>query len=234
MSSAPEQSHDFVQANMSFYDEQAEKIEQQHPYTRQLAVSTVDTIREIHPGLFNKDSTEVLDYACGIGMISEALHPYVKRIVGVDISKGSVDVYNRKAAEKGLSAQMHAIAGSLKGEPEELDGAKFDVVVCCGAYRHIPDIDAVTRALAFFLKPGGTLLVADLKPAPDGRMIFPQRQPDIVPHKYGLSDDAMRKAFEYAGLTDFEYRGVPVPEFMKQYGAAADLQSFIARGVKPV
>ena len=64
-------------------------------------------------------------------MISEQLIPHIKKIVGVDISQGSVNRYNTLATEKlGLSPEtMKAVAVELKGQPGELEGTKFDVVV---------------------------------------------------------------------------------------------------------
>ena len=52
----------------------------------------------------------------------------MKHIVGVDISQGSVDIYNKKAAEQGFSSEMEAVCAVLKGEPGELGGAKFDLI----------------------------------------------------------------------------------------------------------
>lgn len=39
---------------------------------------------------------KVLDYAAGTGNVSQALAPYVTRVLGVDISKGMVETYNKK------------------------------------------------------------------------------------------------------------------------------------------
>lgn len=63
------------------------------------------------------------------GLVSQALRPYVKHILGVDISQGSVDVYNKYAADNGLASEMHAVCAELKGAPGELDGAQFDVII---------------------------------------------------------------------------------------------------------
>ena len=67
----------------------------------------------------------------GEGLVSEQLIPYVKKIVGVDISQVSVDRYNALATEKlGLAPDtMKAVTVELKGEAGELDGTKFDLVV---------------------------------------------------------------------------------------------------------
>ncbi|KAI0355126.1 S-adenosyl-L-methionine-dependent methyltransferase [Trametes cingulata] len=165
-------------------------------------------------------------------MVSQALRPYVKRVVGVDISQGSVDLYNKQAADQGFASQMKAVVGPLKGEPGELDGAKFDVVMCCAAYHHISSIEEITRALVYFLKPGGSLLVTDFKAAPDGRVLVPETHQHLVPHKHGFSEETVRKTFEDAGLTDFGFSSMPVPEFLKKM-FGQDLQWFLARGVKP-
>ena len=65
-----------------------------------------------------------------IGLVSEPLSQYVKSTVGVDISHVSVDRYNARAAQLGFAPEkMKAVCVELKGEPGELDGAKFDVVI---------------------------------------------------------------------------------------------------------
>lgn len=69
--------------------------------------------------------------AC-VGLVSQALAPSCKKIVGVDISQGMVDWYNTRVANQGLDPEeMKAVCVELKGErqPDELDGVKFDVVI---------------------------------------------------------------------------------------------------------
>ncbi|KAI0628797.1 S-adenosyl-L-methionine-dependent methyltransferase [Trametes polyzona] len=223
--------HDFKQANEEHFDKAAPNVEHEHPYARELGIKNVEAMRETYPDLFDKERTEVLDFACGTGLVSQALRPYVKSIVGVDISQGSVDIYNKQAADMGFADQMKAVRAELKGEPGELDGRKFDLITCCLSYHHMPDIDEVTRALAFFLKPGGSLLVIDIKAAPEGKVLFPERYHHVVPQKHGLSVETMRKTFEGAGLVDLAFKDLEwgvqlLPDVPPPVG-------FLARGVKP-
>ena len=53
----------------------------------------------------------------------------VKRILGIDISQGMVDAYNKRAGELGLTNKMSAKAFKLKGEEGELGNEKFDIVI---------------------------------------------------------------------------------------------------------
>jgi hypothetical protein len=52
-----------------------------------------------------------------------------KQFVGVDISPKSVEFYNQKAATQFTPEEMHAVCTELSGQPGELSGQTFDVVV---------------------------------------------------------------------------------------------------------
>ncbi|CAB4396828.1 unnamed protein product [Rhizophagus irregularis] len=110
----------------------------------------------------NPEKTEVIDFACGTGLISQELRSYVKSIVGIDMAQGMVDEYNKKVLQQGIDEnEMKAICLELK-EGDQLNGRKFDLVVCASAYHHIDDVTAISRILASYLKPSGKLIVLDL------------------------------------------------------------------------
>ncbi len=183
----------------------------------------------------------------------------MKSIVGVDISQVSVDRYNAQAARLGFSPEkMRAVCVELKGEPGELDGAKFDAVIvspsfflslfpclscpfrwsvstltnaskCCASYHHFASIDDITRALAALLKPGGSLLVSDIKAEADDRELIPAAHHGMVPHAHGIDEARLRATFEGAGLGWFGMKDAAThlsPE-------GKEITWFIARGVKP-
>ncbi len=54
----------------------------------------------------------------------------MKSLLGVDISQGMVDQFNLKAANEGIPPRkMGAVRVELKGDPGELGGQKFDVII---------------------------------------------------------------------------------------------------------
>ncbi|KAI0781500.1 S-adenosyl-L-methionine-dependent methyltransferase [Trametes elegans] len=231
--SVVEPPHSFAEANQTYFDQRVHStIEHHHPNGAKLARRNVAAMRKAYSELFDEESTEVLDYACGTGMLSQALCPYVKSVVGVDISQESVDEFNAKASNQGLEPnEMRAICADLKGKPDELGGALFDVVVCCASYHHFPSIEDTTRMLVRFLKPGGALLVTDIRAAPDDRVLFRETHHHIVPHTRGFTEDVVRHAFEDAGLVKFEMRDA----FEAKMTASGEhTQWFIARGLRPV
>ncbi|KAI0688437.1 S-adenosyl-L-methionine-dependent methyltransferase [Cerioporus squamosus] len=232
---APAHAHDhFAAANKAYFDEHADKLEEMHPEWRDMSRKQVDAMRAEWPDLFDRERTAVLDFACGIGLVSEPLSQYVKSIVGVDISQASVDRYNAQAARLGYGPEkMRAACAELKGEPGELDGAKFDVVVCCASYHHFASIDDITRTLVSVLKPGGSLVVADIKAEADNRTLFPESHHGMVPHTHGISEARLRAAFEGAGLGGFVMKDVARMD-LKHWGQEGkETTWFVARGVKP-
>lgn len=63
-------------------------------------------------------------------MISRELSPYVKQVVGIDVSQGMVDQFNARVSYQGIpSEEMQALCCDIKGEENELNGKKFDVIV---------------------------------------------------------------------------------------------------------
>jgi hypothetical protein len=82
--------------------------------------------------------------------------------------------------------------------------------------------------LAYFLKPGGALLVVDLlKTEGEHGHIIPD-DAHYVAHKGGLSESDMRKAFEYAGLTSVDFN----PNALHSQHHGHDAHLFTAKGIK--
>ncbi|KAI1791564.1 S-adenosyl-L-methionine-dependent methyltransferase [Ganoderma leucocontextum] len=223
---------DFAEANKAYFDQRVHQLGD-HGHGHELGRNNIAAMRKVWPELFDEDKTVAMDYACGMGSepSPSSCAQYVKSVVGVDISQASVDRFNAQAENQGLEPdEMRAVCTELKGEPGELDGLKFDIVVCCASYHHFPSIAETTRVLASFLKPGGSLLVADIKAEDDGRLIFPEVHHHLVPHTRGLSEETMCGAFEHAGLTGFEMK----ESFKAKMRSTGEyVRWFVARGVIP-
>ena len=106
----------------------------------------------------------------------------------------------------------------------------MDGLLQCGsAYHHFTSIDDITRILTFFLKPGGSLLVADLLKAETSHNAFPDNVNHIVAHRGGFEEGDIRKAFEGAGLVSFGFEPVTTAKYGSQ-----SVQLFLAKGIKPL
>ncbi|KAK0498979.1 S-adenosyl-L-methionine-dependent methyltransferase [Armillaria luteobubalina] len=223
--------HDFAGANKEHYNKGSHTYDEL-PMVKEATEKEANYILS-HGWSFDPESTTVLNFACGTGLLEATLIAHCKSVQGVDISQGMVDQYNKRAETLGVTSKMSAIAHELKGLPHELEGRKFDVVLCTVAYHHFESTDEITRILAYFLKPGGALLVTD-RVSPDAvsnTEDIPGKYGAFIPHKSGFSEEDMRKLFEGAGLESFSMNIIP--------GATMDMlglkgqKLFLAKGVKP-
>ncbi|KAJ7169438.1 hypothetical protein C8R46DRAFT_1088751 [Mycena filopes] len=135
-----------------------------------------------------------------------------------------VDNFAERIRNQGiLPEEMRVVCADLKGTDSELDGQKFDVITCSAAYHHFESITAITRTLAFFLKPGGCLLVADFMKSAEVEPV-----PEDVPNKEGFTEEDIRGAFAGAGLdSEFSFERFAKAKF---HGQVVDI--FLAKGTK--
>lgn len=98
-----------------------------------------------------RDGIDVLDVACGTGVL---FPDYLKRgasVTGIDISPEMVKITQGKFPE------VNTICGDV--ETTEFD-KKFDAIMVYNAFPHFPDPAHLIQVLAGLVKPGGRLSVA--------------------------------------------------------------------------
>lgn len=104
-------------------------------------------------------NTRVLDVGCGGGLLSEELARAGARVTGIDLAPGMIEVARLHAHEQGLDIDYRA-------EPAEALAAhepgSFDVITCMEMLEHVPDPQALLRAFAQLLRPGGRLFVSTI------------------------------------------------------------------------
>ena len=108
---------------------------------------------------FAHPSWTVADLGCGTGQVTEALAPFVARVIAVDGSAAML-----QAAKKRLRA-----AGNVdlrRGELEALpiDNASVDAAALMLVLHHVPDPARALAEVARVLKPGGAVILVDMLP----------------------------------------------------------------------
>ncbi|OAH12632.1 class I SAM-dependent methyltransferase [Streptomyces jeddahensis] len=115
-----------------------------------------------------------LDAACGTGRIGALLAEQGHQVIGVDSSPDML----ARARERVPDGAFHL--GDLHRLPVADDAV--DLVVCCLALTHVPDLKLVMAEFARVLRPGGHLVIADMHPEWVARgSIPPVRLPDGRP-----------------------------------------------------
>jgi SAM-dependent methyltransferase len=112
---------------------------------------------------FNKEQ-KVLDFGCGTGLVGLKIAPLVKSVVFMDISAKMLDVLISKIESeneiyKGIKERSTVINGGI----EKYKIADIDIIFSLMALHHIEDTQAVFGHISSVLKPGGILVIGDLK-----------------------------------------------------------------------
>jgi ubiquinone/menaquinone biosynthesis C-methylase UbiE len=163
-------------------------------------------------------SDEVLDVACGPGILTCALAEQVKHATGIDLTPAMLHQSRKLQAERGL-ANLTWIEGDVSHLPFEDES--FSLVTCRYAFHHFRDPLLVLKEMERVCKKDGRVLVADTAPAPEKADAFNlmEKLRDNS-HARALPVSEMVELFEEAGLVN------PQVETLRMAG---DLNSLLAR-----
>ncbi|KAG8923938.1 hypothetical protein FRC01_012148 [Tulasnella sp. 417] len=150
--------------NKAHWNNVAETYETGDPAGIKIAQDAADAMLKKYP--FDENSTTLLEFACGTGVVSRRLATYCLDVTGVDISENMIKLYNKFAEETPNKDKMKGyvfdlINSTQSDEEDKLKGMLFDVIVCAQAYHHFEDVVDATKKLAIYLKPSGSLFIVD-------------------------------------------------------------------------
>ena len=104
--------------------------------------------------------SHILDIATGTGDFAlEALKLNPEKIIGIDISKGMLEIGRQKIAAKGLENRIDLRYGD--SEMLEFPDNKFDSVIVSFGVRNFEDLSKGLKEMYRVLKPSGTVLVLE-------------------------------------------------------------------------
>ncbi len=185
------------------------------PYGRRTAGPLVRAISRTQ-------ATEVLEIACGTGIVSERLLDGCPRIrlTCLDLSQAMLDVAGRRL--RGFGGRVQLVRGAI--EQASLPVASYDAIACANAFHLFQDGARVIERCAGLLRPGGTLVVVDwCRESPAMRMLaFLQR--------WGRLRRRMRSRAELANL--FERSGLVV-ESRERFGVPPAWGMMLVSGRRP-
>jgi len=134
------------------------------------------------------DGLRILHLQCHFGKDTLTLAQRGAEVVGLDFSGPAVSAAQALAEELGLSERARFVEGDLYDAIKLIpEPASFDrVFVTWGALCWLPDITGWAKIVAHFLKPGGSLYLAEGHPAAlvlDDSVAYPDGMPGfLVPY----------------------------------------------------
>lgn len=163
-------------------------------------------------------SDELLDVACGPGLVVCAFAPHVQSATGIDLTPAMLNQARRLQAERNLK-NVSWVEGDVNRLPFA-DGA-FSIVTSRYAFHHFAEPGRVLSEMVRVTRPGGTILVVDSAPAPEKVKAFNAME--------RLRDSSHQKALtvhEFAAL--FAAAGV-ASSHVEQFRLAGDLDALLSR-----
>ncbi len=141
------------------------------------------------------DSSKVMDFGCGTGLVGLQVVDRVNSIIMLDSSKSMTDKLKEKlsiALQNGEETpdKVTVITGSI----DKYNNCDLDVIFSLMALHHIEDIQATMEQFSKIIKPGGVLVIGDLMEE-DGSF----HGEEVVPHN-GFNIEQLAKQIENSGL----------------------------------
>ena len=107
------------------------------------------------------ESLSVLDLGCGTGMVGQAMKPYARQLVGVDLSQAMLN----QSAAKRIYRQLHRsdITEFMRASCDS-----FDLVACMDTFVYLGTLDEILSLVYRRLNVGGLLLFSTEKLSASG------------------------------------------------------------------
>jgi SAM-dependent methyltransferase len=155
------------------------------------------------------------DLGCGTGQIARILSPFVKQVIGIDSSAAML-----RAAQRRAPSNTQLRQGLLEALP--IGDAELDVALLFLVLHYVVEPARALSEAARVLKPGGHLLLIDMKPHDREELR------ETMGHVWlGFSAEHINEWLNAAGLTRIRHISLPVDARAK--GPAL----FVARASKP-
>ena len=156
--------------------------------------------------LWPVDGSRVLHLQCHFGADTLALAQRGATVVGLDFSSPAIAAARQLAAEVGLADRARFVQADLYDAPAAIpEPAAFDMVfVTWGAISWLPDLRRWAEIVAHFLKPGGSLYLAEAHPAAmvfDDAALLSDGRPGFFAPYFSREPVVMDEAHDYVDET---------------------------------
>ncbi|WP_414462994.1 methyltransferase domain-containing protein [Hyphomicrobium sp. DY-1] len=145
-----------------------------------------------------KPKLDVLDVACGPGILACALAPHVRTVTGIDITAAMIEQARARQMKAGLqNLEWHI--GDAAALPFET--GSFDRVTTRYSFHHMPEPAAALAEMKRVCRSNGRIIVIDATPSPETQFAYDEMERLRDPsHASALTLEQLREIGREAGL----------------------------------
>ncbi len=167
-------------------------------YTRSTFHTSSERLQEVLDLARPRPGDLALDVATGTGNTAFALAPYVRGVIGLDVTREMLDQARRITAERGI-ANAEWVMGDASRLP--FAGETFDLYAVRAAPHHFHDVDAFLSEAFRVLKRGSDAVFIDCAPPAPAREVLHEVEVRRDPsHVRSLTLDEWVDRVERAGF----------------------------------
>ena len=149
------------------FTRQAVPFSQQQAHSQEAFLNLLLEMSAVGP------ADDVLDVACGPGLVATALAAKARHVTGIDLTPAMIARAQEIQQEKGLTNLTWQTGNVL---PLPFPDASFALVVSRYSFHHFLDPKAVLVEMVRVCRPGGRVLLADVTMAPEKRDFFDREE----------------------------------------------------------
>lgn len=190
--------------------------------------------------LVSLNGKRVLDIGCGGGILSESMDEKGAIVTGIDLGDKALKVAQLHQLESGSKVDYRLISAEdlAREQPES-----FDVVTCMEMLEHVPDPEAIVRACASLVKPGGSVFFSTINRNPKAYLfavIGAEYVLKMLPkgtHEYQkfIKPSELSAWARHAGLDINQFRGMGYNPLTDHYSLGQDTSvNYLIHTIKPL
>ncbi|MBC3757250.1 bifunctional demethylmenaquinone methyltransferase/2-methoxy-6-polyprenyl-1,4-benzoquinol methylase UbiE [Hyunsoonleella sp. SJ7] len=161
----------------------------------------------------------VLDIATGTGDLAIAMaDTAAKKIIGLDISSGMLEIGKKKITKKGLDSKIEMVLGDSENMPFETN--TFDAITVAFGIRNFENLENGLREILRVLKPGGIFVILETSiptktPYKQGYSFYTKNVLPLIGRLFSKDRSAYKYLYESASV--FPY-GEALNNILRQIG----------------
>lgn len=179
--------------------------QQARPFAELATHSSEEAFQMLLEAAAPQPDDDVLDVACGPGLVACYLAPHVWHVTGVDLTPAMLEQAQQMQAEKGL-ANLSWQAAAAESLP--FADASFSLVVTRYSLHHMPAPAAAMAEMCRVCRPGGRIVIVDVYTTSDEQDEFFNRIEQLrdPSHTRALGLDELKSLAAAAGLGEIQCR----------------------------